>query len=89
MHTSILWMALAVAPSIGKVMDLQVTLSQILPLADKPEVQEIARKVFADKKDGDDRLRLTVEGGDASTLRLTMKTKLLEYIGRFGQIAAA
>jgi hypothetical protein len=78
--------ALTVAPSIGKAMDFQMTLSQILPLAGQPGVQELVRKIFADKKDGDDRIRLTVEGGDASTMRLIVKTKLIEYLGRFSKI---
>jgi hypothetical protein len=79
--------ALKVAPSIGKIMDFQITLSQLVPLADDPTANEAARKMFADKKDGDDRIRLTVEVGDnTETLRLTTKTKLIEYVRRLGEI---
>jgi hypothetical protein len=72
--------ALAVAPSsVGLVMDLQITASKLVPSIKEPAAQEMARKVFADKKDGNDRFLLTSEGGDASTLRLTAGAKFIEY----------
>jgi hypothetical protein len=75
--------ALAVAPSTGKVMDLQIIASRLAPLTAEPMFLEVARKVFADKKDGNDRFRLTLEGGDASTLRLTAGAKFVEYASQF------
>jgi hypothetical protein len=76
--------ALAVAPATGKVMQLQVAASRLAPLAKQRVAQEIARRVFGDDVDGD-RLRLTLEGGKALTLRLSMTTKLIEYTSRIGQ----
>jgi hypothetical protein len=76
--------ALEAAPATGKVMQLQVAASRLAPLAKQRVAQEIARKVFGDDMDGD-RLRLTLEGGKALTLRLSMTTKLIEYTSRIGQ----
>jgi hypothetical protein len=75
--------ALAVAPGPGKVLDLQVSLAQLAPLAPEKEVVNIARRVFSNDKDGD-RLRLTLEGGGALKLRLSMKTKLVDYLYQIG-----
>ncbi len=73
--------ALAAAPRTGKVMELQLALARLAPLFDDPTQAEVARQVFGDSKDGD-RLRLSVEGGDALTLRLFLKTKLIDYVNR-------
>jgi hypothetical protein len=71
--------ALAIAPTTGKVLELQVALSRMTPLFDDPSHAELARKVFGADKDSD-RLRLTVEGGQALTMRLSLKAKLIQYI---------
>jgi hypothetical protein len=73
--------ALAAAPRTGKVMELQMALARLTPLFDDPTQAEVARQVFGDSKDGD-RLRLSVEGGDALTLRLFLKAKLIDYVNR-------
>jgi hypothetical protein len=39
--------------------------------------------VFIDDRNAD-RLRMTLEGGNALKLRLAMKTKVIEYFGRLG-----
>jgi hypothetical protein len=61
--------ALAIAPRTGKVMELQIALARAVRLFDDKKQVEIARDVFGDSKDGD-QLRISVEGGDALTLRL-------------------
>ena len=76
--------ALAAAPVMGRLMELQMAIAKLAPLAGDKEAVEIAREVFRDDKDGD-RLRLTLEGGDALKLQLSMKTKLIEYANRVGQ----
>ncbi|HEY7311372.1 MAG TPA: hypothetical protein VH643_18570 [Gemmataceae bacterium] len=76
--------ALAVAPTTGKVMELQVAVARLAPLAEDKDAPEIARKVFGDDKDSD-RLRVTLEGGKALKLRLSMKAKLIEYANQIGQ----
>jgi hypothetical protein len=65
-------------------MQLQVAASRLAPLTQERVAQEIARNVFGDDLDGD-RLRLTLDGGKALTLRLSMTTKLIEYTSRIGQ----
>jgi hypothetical protein len=66
----------------GKVIDLQVALGRMVTLfEDDPTQVAIARKVFGDGKDND-RLRLSVEGGNALTLRLSLKAKLIDYVNR-------
>lgn len=73
--------ALKAAPAAGKVIDLQLALRRLAPLTDNAAFADIAREVFGDDKNAD-RLRLTLEGGDALTLRLSVKAKLLDYINR-------
>lgn len=73
--------AVVVEATSGKVMDLQVAVARLAPLAEDKSSANIARQVFADDKDGD-RLRLTLEGGKALTLRLSVKAKLLDYVHR-------
>lgn len=75
--------AVAVAPTAGRVMELQMAASRLAPLAKERAIQDVARNVFADAKDGD-LLRLTLEGGNAMKLRLSVATKLIEYVGRIG-----
>jgi hypothetical protein len=70
---------LAIAPTTGKVVDLQVAVSRLVPLSDDEKAAGIARKVFGDDKKAD-RFRLTVEGGKSLTMRLSIKAKLIEYI---------
>jgi hypothetical protein len=76
--------ALAVAPTMGKVMELQLAVARLAPLGEDKAAPEIARKVFGDDKDSD-RLRLTLEGGKTLKLRLSMKAKLIEYANQIGQ----
>jgi hypothetical protein len=76
--------ALTAAPATGKVLDLQFAVSRLAPLAKDRVAQEIARSVFGDDRDAD-RLRLTLEGGNALTLRLSMTAKLIQYTSRLGQ----
>lgn len=77
--------ALAVAPvTTGKVMEVQIAASRLAPLNKVRAAQDVAREVFGDDRDGD-RLRLTLEGGDAATLRLSMTAKLIEYMSRIGR----
>ncbi|SRR5579875_114037 len=73
--------ALAAAPRTGKVIELQMALARLTPLFDNPEQVDIARQVFGDGKGGD-RLRLSIEGGNALTLHLFLKTKLIDYVNR-------
>jgi hypothetical protein len=78
--------ALAVAPVMtGRVMELQIAASRLAPLAKERAAQDIARSVFGGDRDGD-RLRLTLEGGDAMKLRLSMKAKLIEYASLIGRV---
>jgi hypothetical protein len=65
----------------GRVMDLQAAVTQLAPL--DPEALQIARKIFGDGHDGD-RIRLTLEGGTSLKLRLSTKTKLIEYVNLIG-----
>jgi hypothetical protein len=80
--------ALAVAPVMGKVLDAQIAVSRLAPLAKNEQAGEIARRVFGDDRDGD-RIRVTMEGGKAMTLQLAMKTKLIDYFSRIIQAANA
>jgi hypothetical protein len=73
--------ALAAAPATGKVMDLQISVSRLAPMAREKAIGYIARSVFGDGLDSD-RFRLTLEGGKALKMRIAMKTKLIEFIGR-------
>lgn len=73
--------ALATTPGTGKVLELQMSVSKMVTLFDDPKQAAAARQVFGDGK-GEDRLRLSVEGGDALTLRLSLKAKLIDYIHR-------
>jgi hypothetical protein len=73
--------ALAAVPRTGKVMELQIALARLVPLFDDPRQTEAAHQVFGDGKDGD-RLRLSVEGGNALTLRLSLKAKLIDFVYR-------
>jgi hypothetical protein len=72
---------LAIAPTMGKVVDLQVSVARLVPLADNETEAGIARKVFGDDKDSD-RLHLSVEGGKTLTIRLALKAKLIEYLNQ-------
>lgn len=73
--------ALTAAPTTGKVMELQMALARLAPLSDNETETAIARKVFAEDKNSD-RFRLTLEGGKALTLRLSVKAKLLDYVNQ-------
>ncbi|HEY7314996.1 MAG TPA: hypothetical protein VH643_36965 [Gemmataceae bacterium] len=76
--------ALTVAPTTGKVMALQAAVARLAPLDDDKQAPQIARKVFGDDKDSD-RVRLTLEGGKALKLRLSLKAKLIEYVHQISQ----
>lgn len=76
--------ALTASPTTGKVLELQMALARLASMGDNETVAETARKVFAESKD-DDRVRITVEGGKALTLRLSMKAKLLDYVNQVGK----
>jgi hypothetical protein len=73
--------ALTAAPATGKVVELQMVLARLTSLFDDAASADMARKVFGDDKDGG-RFRLTVEGGNALTLRLSIKAKVIDYIHR-------
>jgi hypothetical protein len=83
--------ALAVAPVTGKVTEMQVAVARLMPAAKNPAAvaaaADVARRMFGDDAGDGDRLHLTLEGGKAMTLRLEMKTKLIEFITRLGQAA--
>jgi hypothetical protein len=82
---ALLKQALAVAPvTTGEMMELQIAVSRLAPLNKVTAAQEIARDVFGDDRNGD-RLRLTLEGGNALKLRLSMTAKLIEYVSRIGR----
>jgi hypothetical protein len=72
--------ALAVAPGPGKLVQLEMSLSRLTKAlaAATPGAAEAAKKAFADGKDAD-RVRLTLEGGPALQLRLTVKAPLITF----------
>jgi hypothetical protein len=76
--------ALSVTPTTGKVMELQVSLARLVPLFDDQTQKEIARKVFSDNKDGG-RVRVTLEGGQALTLRFVLQAKVFDYLNQVGK----
>jgi hypothetical protein len=76
--------ALTIAPTTGKVMELQVAVARLAPLGEDKDAPKIARKVFGDDKDSD-RVRVTLEGGKALKFRLSMKAKMIEYANQIGQ----
>jgi uncharacterized RmlC-like cupin family protein len=71
--------AAAVAPTTGKVIELQMALARLAPLMH--DKAALAKKVFGDDK-GADQFVLTLEGGKALTLRLSAKAKLLDFLIR-------
>jgi hypothetical protein len=82
---ALLRQAVAVHPvTTGKLMELQIAVSRLAPLNKVRAAQDIARDVFGDDRDGD-RLRLTLQGGTAMTLRLSMAAKVIEYVSRVGR----
>jgi hypothetical protein len=72
---------LSASPTTGKVMELQMALARLAPLSDDETAAAIARKVFTGDKDND-RFSLSLEGGKALTLRLSLKVKLLDYVNQ-------
>ena len=72
--------ALTAEPKASKVMEIQMAMSRLAPLMakDNKSAPEIAKEVFGKAKDGD-KIRITLEGGDALKLRLGMKAQLLEF----------
>jgi hypothetical protein len=82
---------LAVAPATGKVIDLHAAVSRLMPLARNPaavdDAAEVARRLFGSDAGDDDRLRLTLEGGRAMTLKLEMKAKLVEFVAQLARTA--
>lgn len=73
--------AVAIQPTNGKVMELQVAVARLAPLSQDKSSVEIARQVFGDAKNSD-RFHVTLQGGQALTLRLAVKAKLLDYVNR-------
>jgi hypothetical protein len=73
--------ALKAVPTTGKVMELQIALARLIPLFDDEAQASIARKVFGEGKNGG-RVRLTVEGGKALTLRVVLDAKVIDYLNR-------
>lgn len=76
--------ALATAPTTGKIMQLQAAVARLAPLGQDKDAPQIARKVFGEDKESD-RIRLTLEGGKALKLRLSMKAKMIEYANEVGK----
>ncbi|HTU22803.1 MAG TPA: hypothetical protein VMG10_32485 [Gemmataceae bacterium] len=74
--------ALTASPRTGKVMEVQMALARLAPLADNQTNADIARKVFSDPSKNNDRVRITLEGGKALTLRVSMGAKLLDYVNQ-------
>lgn len=72
---------LKAAPATGKVMELQMALGRLAPLAEDNITANIARKVFAGDKNNDG-FRLSLEGGNALTLRLSIKAKVIDYVNQ-------
>ncbi len=72
--------ALGGEPKLSKVMEIQMSMSRLAPLMakDNKSAPEIAKEVFGKGKT-DDKIRITLEGGDALKLRLGLKAQLLEF----------
>jgi hypothetical protein len=78
--------ALATAPKAAPLLQMQMSALRMAPLLvqDNKEAPEIARKVFnADK--GDDKLHLTMEGGELLKLRLGMKGQVVTFFEKLGR----
>ncbi len=74
--------ALAATPTTGRVWGLQIALPRVAPMFEDPVQAEIARKaVFGDNKESG-RVRLSVEGGKALTLRFVLDAKVIDYLNR-------
>lgn len=72
---------LSASPATGKVMELQMALARLAPISDDETAAAIAHKVF-DHGTDNDRFSLSLEGGKALTLRLTLKAKILDYVNQ-------
>jgi len=80
--------ALAIGPTKSKVWELQMSLARVAPLFHDSTHGDIARKVFGDDKDGD-HIYASMEGGEALTLHLSLKAKLIDYLIRVGKAKKA
>lgn len=78
--------ALEAAPKAAPLLQMQMSARRLAPLLvqDNKEAPEIARKVFSADK-GDDKLQLTMEGGELLKLRLGMKGKVVTFFDKLGQ----
>jgi hypothetical protein len=74
--------ALGTAPKPGRIAQAELAAARVAPLLEKENkgAVEAAKKAFGNDKDSD-RVRVTVEGGDALRLRLAVKTGLVKFLG--------
>jgi hypothetical protein len=72
---------MSAAPRQGKVFQAEMSVARLAPLLENQTkgAADIAKKVFAGDKEGD-KVVLSVSGGASLKLRLSMKTKLLQFI---------
>jgi hypothetical protein len=84
---SLLKEALAREPRVAKLVDVEMSMARLVPLMaqDNPAAPKAAKEAFGTDKGGD-RIRLTLEGGDALKLRLGVKAPLVKF---FAQIEEA
>ena len=75
--------AVATGPKPGPLLDAEVSFARLARLmaAENPAAPEAAKEAFAKNPEGD-RMRLTLEGGKALRLRLSMKTALLGFFAK-------
>jgi hypothetical protein len=83
---SVLKEVAAAGPKTGKVMEFRMSVARMAPLMeeDNKGATEVARKVFAKDKDGD-KIRVTIEGGEALKVRLSMKAQLVAFFSQLDQ----
>jgi hypothetical protein len=78
--------ALAAAPAKGKVAQFQLAMKGLAPFLAKQNksAPEIAKEVFAKNQD-DDKVRVTVEGGNTLKVRLNMRAQLVAFFTKLAQ----
>ncbi len=71
--------AIAVQPKAGRIVQVEASLKRLAPLMEKehPGASAAAQKAFTQK--GSDRVRLTIEGGDALEVRLSAFALLIKF----------
>jgi hypothetical protein len=74
------------SPKTGKVLQVELAMSRMAPLMTKEHkaAPEIAKKAFAKTKDAD-RIRITLEGGNALAFRLAMRAQLVTFFSMLDQ----